>query len=210
MKRFTLFLSEATSRASEQAKKLNLKSDGHGSWFDSRGKLVAVTEMGRLKFTSKKPGKADEGPVKQMAARRADDKLAGAPRQKPAPKPKAKAQEPEGDGKSRGSDDITVAFGRFNPPTVGHEKLIKAAQKVSAGGDLKIYPSRTQDNKMNPLDPDMKGSYMWKMFPEFEEQIINDPDMRSIFDVLIAAGEQGYTSVNIVVGADRQAEFENL
>ena len=210
MKRLSLFLTEATSRAAEQAKKLNLKSDGHGSWFDSRGKLVAVTEKGRLKFTTKKPGKADEGPVKQMAARRADDKLAGAPRQKPAPKPKAKKQEPEGDAKSRGSDDITVAFGRFNPPTVGHEKLIKAAQKVSAGGDLKIYPSRTQDNKKNPLDPDMKVSYMRKMFPEFEEQIINDPDMRSIFDVLIAAGEQGYTSVNIVVGADRQAEFENL
>jgi len=210
MKRFTLFLTEATSRASEQAKKLNLKSDGHGSWFDSRGKLVAVTDKGRLKFTTKKPGAKDEGPVKQMATARADNKLAGAPKQKPAPKPKAKKEEPEGDGKSRGSDDITVAFGRFNPPTVGHEKLIKAAQKVSAGGDLKIYPSRTQDNKKNPLDPDMKVSYMRKMFPEFEEQIINDPDMRSIFDVLIAAGEQGYTSVNIVVGADRQAEFENL
>ena len=210
MKRFTLFLSEATSRASEQAKKLNLKSDGHGSWFDSRGKLVAVTDKGRLKFTSKKPGKADEGPVKQMATARADDKLAGAPRQKPAPKPKAKAQEPEGDGKSRGSDDITVAFGRFNPPTIGHEKLLKAAKKVAAGGDLKIYPSRTQDNKKNPLDPDMKVSYMRKMFPDFEEQIINDAEMRSIFDVLITAGEFGYTNVNIVVGADRQAEFENL
>ena len=210
MKRFALFLTEATSRASEQAKKLNLKSDGHGSWFDSRGKLVAVTDKGRLKFTSKKPGKADEGPVKQMATARADNKLAGAPKQKPAPKPKAKKEEPEGDGKSRGSDDITVAFGRFNPPTVGHEKLLKAAKKVAAGGDLKIYPSRTQDNKKNPLDPDMKVSYMRKMFPDFEEQIINDAEMRSIFDVLITAGEFGYTNVNIVVGADRQAEFENL
>ena len=210
MKRFTLFLSEATSRASEQAKKLNLKSDGHGSWFDSRGKLVAVTDKGRLKFTSKKPGAKDEGPVKQMATARADDKLAGAPKQKPAPKPKAKAQEPEGDAKSRGSDDITVAFGRFNPPTIGHEKLLQAAKKVAAGGDLKIYPSRTQDAKKNPLDPDMKVSYMRKMFPDFEEQIINDAEMRSIFDVLITAGEFGYTNVNIVVGADRQAEFENL
>ena len=210
MKRLSLFLSEATSRASEQAKKLNLKSDGHGSWFDSRGKLVAVTDKGRLKFTSKKPGKADEGPVKQMATARADDKLAGAPRQKPAPKPKAKAQEPETGTKSRGSDDITVAFGRFNPPTIGHEKLLQAAKKVAAGGDLKIYPSRTQDNKKNPLDPDMKVSYMRKMFPDFEEQIINDAEMRSIFDVLITAGEFGYTNVNIVVGADRQAEFENL
>ena len=211
MKRFSLFLTEAaTSQASTQAKKLNLKSDGHGSWFDSRGTLVAVTEKGRLKFTNKKQPKAQEGPVKQMATRRADDKLAGAPLQKPAPKARAKAAEPEGDAKSGGGDTLTTAFGRFNPPTIGHEKLLGAARKAAAGGDLKIYPSRTQDNKKNPLDPDMKVSYMRKMFPDFEEQIINDPDMRSIFDVLTAASEEGYKNINIVVGADRQAEFDNL
>ena len=211
MKRFSLFLTEAaTSQASTQAKKLNLKSDGHGSWFDSRGTLVAVTDKGRLKFTNKKQPKAQEGPVKQMATRRADDKLAGAPLQKPAPKARAKAAEPEGDAKSGGGDTLTTAFGRFNPPTIGHEKLLGAARKAAAGGDLKIYPSRTQDNKKNPLDPDMKVSYMRKMFPDFEEQIINDPDMRSIFDVLTAASEEGYKNINIVVGADRQAEFDNL
>ena len=211
MKRFSLFLTEAgTSQASLQAKKLNLKSDGHGSWFDSRGALVAVTEKGRLKFTNKKQPKAQEGPVKQMATARADDKLAGAPLQKPAPKAKAKAAEPEGDAKSGGGETLTTAFGRFNPPTIGHEKLLSAAKKAAAGGDLKIYPSRTQDNKKNPLDPDMKVSYMRKMFPDFEEQIINDPDMRSIFDVLTAASEEGYKNINIVVGADRQAEFDNL
>ena len=211
MKRFSLFLTEAgTSQASLQAKKLNLKSDGHGSWFDSRGSLVAVTEKGRLKFTNKKQPKAQEGPVKQMATARADDKLAGAPLQKPAPKAKAKAAEPEGDAKSGGGETLTTAFGRFNPPTIGHEKLLSAAKKAAAGGDLKIYPSRTQDNKKNPLDPDMKVSYMRKMFPDFEEQIINDPDMRPIFDVLTAASEEGYKNINIVVGADRQAEFDNL
>ena len=211
MKRFSLFLTEAgTSQASLQAKKLNLKSDGHGSWFDSRGTLVAVTEKGRLKFTNKKQPKAQEGPVKQMATARADDKLAGAPLQKPAPKAKAKTAEPEGDTKSGGGDTLTTAFGRFNPPTIGHEKLLQAAKKAAAGGDLKIYPSRTQDNKKNPLDPDMKVSYMRKMFPDFDEQIINDPDMRSIFDVLTAASEEGYKNINIVVGADRQAEFDNL
>ena len=211
MKRFSLFLTEAgTSQASLQAKKLNLKSDGHGSWFDSRGTLVAVTDKGRLKFTNKKQPKAQEGPVKQMATARADDKLAGAPLQKPAPKAKAKAAEPEGDAKSGGGETLTTAFGRFNPPTIGHEKLLQAAKKAAAGGDLKIYPSRTQDNKKNPLDPDMKVSYMRKMFPDFDEQIINDPDMRSIFDVLTAASEEGYKNINIVVGADRQAEFDNL
>ena len=208
MKSLFQFLTEA-SQASQQAKKLNLSSDGHGSWFDSRGNLVAVTEKGRLKFTDKKKAAA-ESPAQIMGRRRRDDDLAGAPLQKkPEAKPKAKAKaEPE--QKKSGGDTLTLAFGRFNPPTIGHEKLLQAAQKASAGGDLKIYPSRTQDNKKNPLDPDMKVSYMRKMFPDFEEQIINDPEMRSIFDVLLSASEEGYKNINIVVGADRQGEFENL
>ena len=211
MKNLFQFLAEAgTSRASEQASKLNLKSDGHGGWLDSRGNFVAKTEGGRLVFTKKKGPKEQEGPVQQMAKRRADDDLAGAPLQKkPEPK-KAKPEETEGEGGSAEGDTLTTAFGRFNPPTAGHEKLLQAARKASAGGPLKIYPSRTQDPKKNPLDPDMKISYMKKMFPDFEEEIINDAEMISIFDVLTTAFEDGYKNVNIIVGADRQAEFENL
>ena len=211
MKNLFQFLAEAgTSRASEQASKLNLKSDGHGGWLDSRGNFVAKTEGGRLVFTKKKGPKAPEGPVQQMAKRRADDDLAGAPLQKkPEPK-KAKPEETEGEGGEGEGDTLTTAFGRFNPPTAGHEKLLQAARKASAGGPLKIYPSRTQDPKKNPLDPDMKISYMKKMFPDFEEEIINDAEMISIFDVLTTAYEDGYKNVNIIVGADRQAEFENL
>ena len=211
MKNLFQFLAEArTSRASEQASKLNLKSDGHGGWLDSRGNFVAKTEGGRLVFTKKKGPKAQEGPVQQMAKRRADDDLAGAPLQKkPEPK-KAKPEEGEGEGGEGEGDTLTTAFGRFNPPTAGHEKLLQTARKASAGGPLKIYPSRTQDPKKNPLDPDMKISYMKKMFPDFEEEIINDAEMISIFDVLTTAYEDGYKNVNIIVGADRQAEFENL
>ena len=212
MKNFLEFLTEAgSSQASMQASKLNLTSDGHGGWLDSRGNMVAVTDKGKLKFTDKKKKAADEGPVKQMATRRADNNLAGAPRQQPAPRQaKAAEAEPEGGATSGGGDTLTVAFGRFNPPTVGHGKLLGAAKKAAAGGDLKIYPSRTQDPKKNPLDPDMKISYMKKMFPEYEEQIINDAEMRSIFDVLTTASEDGYGNVNIIVGSDRQSEFENL
>ena len=213
MKNFLEFLTEAgTSQASSQARKLNLKSDGHGGWLDSRGKFVAKTEGGKLKFYNQRDKAADEGPVKQMATARADDKLAGAPLQKkPAPKPKAQPKaEPEAETKKSGGDQLTIAFGRFNPPTAGHEKLLQAAKKAAAGGDLKIYPSRTQDNNKNPIDPDMKVSYMRKMFPDFEEQIVNDPEMRSIFNVLTTASEEGYKSINIVVGADRLGEFENL
>ncbi len=211
MKNFFQFLTEAgASQASAQASKLNLTSDGHGSWLDSRGKLVATTDQGKLKFLNKKV-KADdikpkqtvkksEGPVKQMSKRRAADDLAGAP----------KAKEPEDGGKTGTGQALTVAFGRFNPPTVGHGKLLSAARKASAGGDLKIYPSRTMDAKKNPLDPDMKISYMKKMFPDYEEQIINDPEMKSIFNVLTTANESGVKDINIIVGSDRQSEFENL
>ena len=211
MKNLFQFLAEAgASQASAQAAKLNLKSDGHGSWIDSRGNIVATTDKGRLVFLDKKKKAADEGPVQQMAKRRADDKLAGAPLQQKAAPKKAKPEEGEGEGGSAEGDTLTTAFGRFNPPTAGHEKLLQAAKKAAAGGALKIYPSRTQDPKKNPLDPDMKISYMKKMFPDFEEEIINDAEMVSIFDVLTTASEDGYKNVNIIVGADRQAEFENL
>jgi len=210
MKSFFQFLSEAQSQASMQARKLNLKSDGHGGWLDSRGNFVATTEAGKLVFVDKKGKKKEEEPGKKPAAAKPQAAEPEKPKAAPEEKPKAKAapEAPEAEGEV--SDTLTVAFGRFNPPTVGHEKLLKAAQKASEGGDLKIYPSRTQDPKKNPLDPDMKISYMKKMFPDFDENIINDAEMKSIFNVLIAASEAGYESVNIVVGSDRQAEFENL
>ena len=75
---------------------------------------------------------------------------------------------------------------------------------------MKIYPSRSQDPKKNPLDPDMKISYMRKMFPEYSDNIVNDDEMKTIFNVLTTADEEGYRNVNIIVGSDRQAEFENL
>ena len=210
MKSFFQFLNEAQSAASMQAKKLNLKSDGHGGWLDTRGNFVATTEDGKLKFVDKKKKKSeDERPAQQKRAQ-AEPK---AEPKKTAPEATSKQAEKEGEGSQtsgESTETLTVAFGRFNPPTVGHGKLLSAAKKASAGEDLKIYPSRSQDPKKNPLDPDMKISYMKKMFPEYEENIINDDEMRSIFNVLTTADEQGYRSVNIVVGSDRQAEFENL
>jgi hypothetical protein len=209
MKSFTQFLSEA-SAASAQALKLNLKSDGHGGWYNNRGEFVAKTEQGKLKFYGKnqKPGEKDEPRTqKAPAAQPIAKPKAAAPA--PAPK-KAKAPEPAEKGAPEQTQDLTIVFGRFNPPTTGHEKLLQMAKKTAAGGNLKIYPSRTQDPKKNPLDPDMKASYMRKMFPEFEEEIINDPEMKSIFDVLTTADEDGYENINIIVGSDRQSEFESL
>ena len=209
MKSFFHFLSEAQSQASMQAKKLNLKSDGHGGWLDTRGKFVATTEDGKLKFVDKKKAKVDDETKKPSQSQaQTQTRKVEKPQKETQPKTE-KAPEKETQKSSDGGT-ITVAFGRFNPPTVGHGKLLSAAKKASQGGELKIYPSRTQDPKKNPLDPDMKISFMKKMFPDFEENIVNDDEMKSIFNVLTTAGEQGYKNVNIIVGSDRQSEFENL
>ena len=208
MKTLFQFLNEArVSQASQEAKKLNLVSDGHGSWRDSRGKLVAKTVAGKLKMLTAQERAAEEGGGNERVKKPEEVKA----QPKAAPQAAAmKTKKPEDAQSGMMSNDITVVFGRFNPPTIGHEKLLKAAEKAAQGGDFKIYPSRTQDAKKNPLDPDMKVSYMRKMFPKYEEQIVNDSEMISIFNVLTTAQEEGYKNVNIIVGSDRQAEFENL
>jgi len=212
MKNFFQFLTEAgESQASMQARKLNLKSDGHGGWVDSRGEFVAKTEKGKLVFYNQKQkvGQQDPKQVRTPANQQVAATQTKAPTPAPAPAPKAAAA-PEQQAPEERGDTVTIVFGRFNPPTIGHEKLLKTADKISVGGDLKIYPSRTQDPKKNPLNPDTKISYMRKMFPKFGERIINDPYMKTIFDVLVASSKEGYQNVNLVVGSDRQAEFENL
>ena len=209
MKKFFQFLSEAAeSQAAMQAHKLGLSGDGHGGWIDRSGKIVARTENGKLKFSGKKSSKQKEEPevdtqrnISPAIKSKAASVVEPVQLKKASPSPEDQSQE---------TPPLTIVFGRFNPPTIGHDKLLKSAKRISSGGDVKIYPSRTQDPKKNPLDPDMKISFMKKMFPDFEEMIVNDNDMRSIFDVLIAANEEGYSNVNIVVGSDRQAEFENL
>ena len=210
MKSFFKFLGEAESQAATQARKLGLKGDGHGGWLNRAGEFVAKTEDGKLKFFNKnqKPGKdPDQTPNTKKTTPVLKTKTMSVDK---APQKKRKGGEEEGGNeKEVSTDTLTLAFGRFNPPTVGHEKLLQMARKTAAGGDLKIYPSRTQDSKKNPLDPDMKISFMKKMFPDFDENIVNDDEMRSIFNVLQTADGE-YKNVTIIVGSDRQAEFENL
>ena len=210
MKSFFQFLNEAQSQASMQASKLNLKSDGHGGWLDSRGKFVATTEDGKLKFVDNKNAKGPEETKGKPRAQAKPEEKEGKAKAPEDTKKKSSGEDEEGGASGETTETLTIAFGRFNPPTVGHGKLLSAAKKAAVGEDLKIYPSRSQDAKKNPLDPDMKISFMKKMFPDFSEVIINDDNMRSIFDVLVATDEAGYKNVNIIVGSDRQAEFENL
>ena len=213
MKNFLRFLGEAKqSAASLEAKNKGLVYDSQRSgWINPKTKeLVARTEKGKLHFVGKRGPGEEEAPSKEKTAKKPEIKAKTTKIAPTKSQSKPAEKEPETSEEEVATDTLTVTFGRFNPPTVGHGKLLSAAKKAAEGGDLKVYPSRSQDPKKNPLDPDMKISFMRKMFPDYAESIINDSEMKTIFNVLVLASEDGYDNVNIVVGSDRQAEFENL
>ena len=103
---------------------------------------------------------------------------------------------------------IAFAFGRFNPPTVGHEKLINKVSSLSTN-DYKIYLSRSQDPKKNPLTPRKKLDIMKKMFPRHSRNIeINTTNM--VLDIATLLHNKGYTDVSMVAGSDRVREFDTI
>ena len=230
MKSFGQFLKEAVkTAASTEAKMKGLKGDGHGGWYDAKGNFVAKTVNGKLQFTGGRGAAAPEDPKTQkVATPDAPQQQAAAPMQA-APTAQPQQQQPETDGSKSpepgdtqqqtaeimgtpSSEGAVVVFGRFNPPTTGHEKLLKSAgtEASRTGADLRIYPSRSVDAKKNPLQPGTKIEYMQKMFPDYAESIKDDPNAKTIFDVLIACQNLAYKSVTIVVGQDRLAEFQGL
>jgi phosphopantetheine adenylyltransferase len=205
MKSFFQFLE---SNAVQQATRMGLTSDGHGGWYDKKGEFVAKTEKGSLKFFNKRQKVGEQDPPSTEKEKSLSGmKPAGA--QQPAQEPVAKLPEaPPEVEKTKGT--LTVAFGRFNPPTTGHEKLLNQVAKSSDENDYIIVPSRSQDAKKNPLDADSKIGVMRQMFPKHSEKIVNDPANRTIFDVLKKAHNDGYAGVRVVGGADRQKEFDKL
>lgn len=111
------------------------------------------------------------------------------------------------EGKSRAA---TFTFGRFNPPTVGHEKLIEKVYNESINGDYFVYASQSNDAKKNPLDYQSKIKFMRKMFPRYARNIILDKSIKTVFDILTKLYDKGYTEIKMVVGSDRVNEFEIL
>ena len=192
MKSFFQFIKE--SNAVQQATRLGLTSDGHGGWYDKRGEFVAKTEKGQLKFYNKRQRIGQQDPPQSEKERKlsqsSSEKSSGqeVPTQSQDSSQQSTGQQdtiqqgPPPVEKTKGT--LTIAFGRFNPPTTGHEKLLDTVASNSDEGDYIIIPSRSQDKKKNPLDPDTKISVMRQMYPKHSEKIVNDPANRTIFDVL--------------------------
>lgn len=232
MKSFREFITEVTY-AALQAKRFGYVGDGHGGWYNrATGEFEAKTEGGQLKFYNKNQilGKKDPkqsefekniplGSFKQAPqAQQAQLPLPPAPaapqqipQEQPAPEiPEEPVITPPNIPKTKGT--LVVVFGRFNPPTFGHSQILDTAANTAAetGDEYVIIPSRSQDAKKNPLDPDTKISFMRSMYPYHSERIVNDSNIITIFDALKKAHNDGYAGVKVITGPDRVKEFEKL
>ena len=101
-------------------------------------------------------------------------------------------------------------FGRLNPPTVGHEKLMNALAKQSGKNDYFVFVSQTQDKKKNPLDYNAKVKHIRKMFPRHARRVMINKKVRTAFDAASFLYDKGYRSIVMVVGSDRVTEFQTL
>ena len=103
------------------------------------------------------------------------------------------------------------AFGRFNPPTIGHEKLINAVIAINQreSGTALIYGSHSQDNKKNPLTHTQKFKYLKKMYPQLRKSLQSKSRTRTVLDVATELHGK-FDKLVMVAGSDRVDDFTSL
>lgn len=108
------------------------------------------------------------------------------------------------------SKEVVFTFGRFSPPTTGHEKLIDKVASEASGNHYRIFASHSYDKKKNPLKYDDKIKFMRKMFPKHGRNIVHTNEVKNALAALVYLYKQGYTRATMVVGSDRVKEFDAL
>jgi len=107
-------------------------------------------------------------------------------------------------------ETMVFTFGRFNPPTIGHEKLIKKVAQVAGSNPYQIYPSFTTNPKKDPLPHALKVAYMRKMFKKYAKNIIADISSKTAINIAVKLYDEGYKNLVMVTGSDRVKEFDTL
>ena len=105
---------------------------------------------------------------------------------------------------------IYFTFGRMNPPTTGHEKLMNELAKKSGKNPYRVYLSQSTDKKKNPLDFKYKVKTVRKFFPKHARSVMLDKKVKSVFDAVTEMYNDGFKNITMVVGSDRINEFNTL
>jgi nicotinamide mononucleotide adenylyltransferase len=103
---------------------------------------------------------------------------------------------------------IYFTFGRMNPPTIGHGKLLDVLAAKAGRNPYKIFLSQSQDVKKNPLSYSDKIKSIRKMFPKHARNVMINKKVKTPFDALTALYDEGYRKVVMVADSDRIAEYD--
>jgi nicotinic acid mononucleotide adenylyltransferase len=107
---------------------------------------------------------------------------------------------------------VVFAFGRFNPPTIGHQKLIDKVITIAkrVKGLPVLYVSASQDKRKNPLSAKDKLKYIKMVYPRGIQLNAAGGDARTFMEILKNRFDKKYTEVYMIAGSDRVAEFKRL
>ena len=105
---------------------------------------------------------------------------------------------------------VFFTFGRMNPPTTGHEKLMNELAKKSGKNPYRVYLSQSTDKKKNPLDFKYKVKTVRKFFPKHARSIMLERKVKNVFDAVTEMYNDGFKNITMVVGSDRVNEFNTL
>ena len=102
---------------------------------------------------------------------------------------------------------VVLTWGRFNPPTVGHEAMFNEAARVANnhGFVLRIVPTHSHDKEKNPLLYEKKVEYLRTLFPRYASYVV-ETESRTIMDVMKELRSE-FTELVMVVGDDRVEPF---
>lgn len=98
-----------------------------------------------------------------------------------------------------------VCFGRFNPPTIGHEHLINKMRSVP--GDPFLFLSHTQNSKTDPLDFETKSKFVKQMFPDIN---VGHRSVKTVVQCLEYLQEMNYNNIVFIAGGDRVDNFKKM
>ena len=105
---------------------------------------------------------------------------------------------------------LVFAFGRFNPPTVGHAKLMSKVITEARTNNANhiVYASASTDKRSNPLDVNTKVKFMKKMFPKNNIKAAGGNE-RTFMEIL-KFFDKMYGKIIMIAGSDRVSEFQKL
>lgn len=105
---------------------------------------------------------------------------------------------------------VFFGFGRMNPPTIGHGKLLDVLSQKSGRNPYRMFLSQSQDKNKNPLIYKDKVKHARKMFPKHARSIMLNNKVRTALDALVILYNEGFVNVVMVAGSDRINEFNVL